>query len=109
MSDRQFDLTPSFPNDAQGRVNPAALYAMRRRRALNLLFLTVTPWSAGLTVTTGQYVSIGQTLWQATSTGTSGATKPINSGDSDGGVTWVKQAIMSIWQYRYATSAVPTP
>jgi hypothetical protein len=107
MTDKSFDMTPSFPDTARGRAMPAATYNMRRRHKLNVLFLSVTPWASGLTVAEGDFVSIGQTLWQATSSGTSGSTQPQNSGDSDGGVTYVVQSIMSLQQYLY--QGVPTP
>ena len=60
--------------------------ARSRRFAQNL-----TPWSAGLVVTIGDYVQNFGLAYQAQNSGTTGATAPTNAGGStasDGVVRW---------------------
>lgn len=48
------------------------------------------PWAPGLSVTSGAYYTNGGNIYQATSTGTTGASGPTGTGTgiSDGAVTW---------------------
>lgn len=87
------------------------LYHMRRRRRMaNIVLQQLTPWSSGLDVTAGDYVSSesGNSPWLATSSGTTGDRPPYGQGAfSDGGVDWVRADIMSLLQFLY--TGVPSP
>ena len=88
----------------------AALYYARRRRLAVTVMQTLTPWSHGLVVTAGQYVTSenGNAPFLATSSGTTGATAPAGAGAiNDGGVNWVRADIQSLLQFLY--SGAPTP
>lgn len=88
-----------------------ALLRNRNRRMTRIILQNLTPWSPGLVVTAGQYVSSenGTAPWLATSSGISGATAPTGPMRTfnDGGVTWVRADIQSLLTYRY--SGAPTP
>jgi len=74
----------------------------------NIILKQVAPWSQGLNVTAGQYVTSGGSLWQASENGTTGATPPTGfSLFNDGAVAWKPADIMSLLQYLY--TGVPTP
>lgn len=109
MANKIFDVTPS-PGIAAPTTSPiqAAMAKMRKRTLCARLFDSVTPWSHGLTVTSGQYTSLDGTLLQAISTGETGDHEPATLGASfDGGVHWIVASIMALSQYRF--SGVPTP
>jgi len=92
------------------RARQAALYYARRRRLALTVMQTLTPWSVGLSVTEGQYVTSenGNAPFQATSTGVTGSTAPVGTGAiNDGGVNWVRADIQSLLQFLY--SGAPTP
>jgi hypothetical protein len=87
-----------------------ALLRMRNRRLTRLILQGLTPWSSGLTVTTGDYVSSenGTSAWRATSSGTSGTNAPTGQGAfNDGAVSWVRVDVQSLLTYRY--TGAPTP
>lgn len=87
-----------------------ALYRNRRRRLSRVILQSLTPWSSGLNVTAGQYVSSenGTTPWLAQNSGVSGATVPTGTGlQSDGAVTWLRVDIQSLLQF--LNTEVPTP
>jgi hypothetical protein len=86
------------------------LYYARQRRKANALLQALTPWSAGLPVTAGQYVSSenGNTPWVATGSGTTGATAPSGQGVvNDGAVSW--RRVDTLYLLRYLYTGVPTP
>jgi hypothetical protein len=88
----------------------AGMYYARQRRRAAVLLNSLTPWSSGLAVTAGQYVSSegGNTPWKATSSGTTGATAPNGQGVvNDGGVTWQRVDIQSLLTFLY--TGIPTP
>ncbi len=68
---------------------------------------TARVWSAGLTVVTGNIVFSNGAIYQATSSGVTGATAPIGSGTtatnahtttiSDGAVNWVFAMPLNVW------------
>jgi len=71
----------------------------------------LTPWSEGLTVSQGQYVSAenGNAAFLATDGGTTGNTSPTGQSAKDGssGVTWQRVDIQSLLTYLY--TGAPTP
>jgi hypothetical protein len=93
------------------RAQQAALYYARRRRRLALSVLnTLTPWSEGLEVSQGQYVSCGGSPYIASHDGTTGPNAPTGHTSTDspsGGVTWVRADIQSLLQFLY--KGAPTP
>ena len=102
----------SFMNPGNKYSNPqqAAMYYARRRRLALTVLKTLTPWSEGLSVTAGQYVSAenGNAAFQARANGTTaGSTPPSGQLFNDGGVTWVRADIMSLLTYLY--TGAPTP
>lgn len=87
-----------------------ALYRSRRRRLSRLILQSLTPWSSGLSVSAGQYVSSenATSAWVAQSSGTTGASEPTGQGSfNDGGVTWTLADIPSLLAFLYA--GAPTP
>ena len=78
---RKASLTPSMQ---------AGLYYARRNNRSRALFQTLTPWSAGLVVTSGELVTNANNLYTALGSGTTGATPPIQDrgNQSDGTITW---------------------
>jgi hypothetical protein len=70
---------------------PATLYRMRRNTRLRQYIQTLTAWSAGISVTQGEYVTNANNVYQAQSTGTTGATPPTQDrgAQSDGTITWI--------------------
>ena len=71
----------------------------------------LTPWSHGLSVTKGQYVSAenGTAAFLATNSATTGTNTPSGQSFKDGtsGVTWQRADIMSLLTYLY--TGAPTP
>jgi len=71
----------------------------------------LTPWSEGLTISAGQYVSAenGNAAFLATDGGTTGPNPPVGQTFKDGnsGVTWRRADIMSLLTYLY--TGAPTP
>ena len=88
-----------------------ALYRNRRRRLSRVILGKLTPWSTGLVVTAGQYVSAenGTAAFLATTSGTTGATAPTGRTTNDGGVTWVRADIQSLLQFLNTSPNTPTP
>jgi hypothetical protein len=87
-----------------------ALLRNRNRRIERQILQSLTPWSSGLVVTAGQYVSSENTtsVWLATSSGTTGATAPTGQGAfNDGGVQWVRADIQSLLTFKF--TGAPTP
>jgi hypothetical protein len=87
-----------------------ALLRMRNRRITRVILQSLTPWSPGLVVTAGEYVSSenGTSPWLATSSGTTGALAPTGQGAfNDGGVEWIRVDIQSLLTFKY--SGAPTP
>jgi len=86
-----------------------ALYRNRRRRQSRQILQSLTPWSSGLVVTAGQYVSSenGTAAFKATTSGTTGATSPTGQTTNDGGVIWVRADIQSLLQF--LNTSPPTP
>lgn len=87
-----------------------ALLRNRNRRITRQILQSLTPWTTGLTVTAGQYVSSenGTSPWVARNSGVTGATAPTGQGAvSDGVVTWVRADIQSLLQFNY--SGAPSP
>jgi hypothetical protein len=83
----------NFPPQTSAR-RQAGLYYARKNTRARVRVSNLTPWSAGLVITSGMvtagtYVqSFGQ-AYIATSSGTTGATAPSgNSASYDGGVHW---------------------
>jgi hypothetical protein len=69
----------------------AAAWRIRRDTRSRRYTQHLTPWSAGLPVTIGDYVQSAGLAWQAQNTGITGAVAPGNeSGNtvSDGAVRW---------------------
>lgn len=100
-------MNPTSPKSAQTQ---GGLYYARRRRKATGLLQSLTKWSHGLTVESGQYVSSenGTSAWQATTNGTSGTTAPTGQGlVDDGGVEWKRVDVVSLLPYLF--SGVPTP
>ncbi len=97
------------PNYATTRPQQAGMYYARKRRRARRIIQSLTPWSAGLSVTQGHYVSYLDNAYQALSSGTTGSTPPTNySGrQSDGTITWqyVDPASLS----KYLFTGAPTP
>jgi hypothetical protein len=94
------------------RGQQAALYYARRRRLALSVLQTLTPWSEGLAVTEGQYVSSGGAPFIAAHDGTTGPNAPFGQSfadglDGSGGVTWVRADMQSLLQFLY--KGVPTP
>jgi hypothetical protein len=90
----------------------AALYYARRRRLALSVMRKLTPWSEGIDVTAGQYVSSGDAPFVALHDGTTGPNAPFgqtfaDGNDGSGGVTWVRADIQSLLQFLY--KGVPTP
>ena len=93
-----------------------ALYYARRRRIANSILASLTPWTSGLNVTAGQYVSSenGNSSWKATSNGLTGAKAPTGQGafydgasGSSGAVSWRRIDIMTLLTFLYR--GAPTP
>lgn len=94
------------------RAQQAALYYARRRRLALSILQKLTPWSEGLSVTEGQYVSSGGAPFIASHDGTTGPNAPfgqvfVDGYDGSGGVTWVRADTQSLLQFLY--SGAPTP
>jgi hypothetical protein len=76
--------------------------AWRLRRANRSRFFTsqATPWSAGLVVTAGDIVSVGQLAWQAQNAGTTAGVEPNNSEGAaftdGGGVQWLHLPLLLV-------------
>jgi hypothetical protein len=88
----------------------AALYYARRRRLALSVLQTLTPWSEGLNVTGGHYVSSGGAAYIAAHDGTTGPNAPFGQSSQDaesGGVTWVRADTQSLLQFLY--KGAPTP
>jgi hypothetical protein len=88
----------------------SALYYARRRRRVQLILQSLTPWSPGLAIAAGEYVSSenGSSPWLALTTGTTGASTPYGRGEfNDSGVIWTRADIMSLWQFAF--TGAPTP
>lgn len=66
-------------------------WRIRRNNFARKLANGLTPFSAGLVVTKGQYVQNVGLVYQATNSGTSGASAPTQTTGphSDGAVTWM--------------------
>lgn len=88
-----------------------ALLRARKRRIARQILQSLTPWSSGLVVSAGQYVSAeNQTsAWLAVTSGTTGASSPTGQAVlfDDGGVSWTRADVQSLLQYQY--SGAPTP
>jgi hypothetical protein len=94
------------------RAQQAALYYARRRRLALSILQKLTPWSEGLDVTEGQYVSSGGAPFIASHNGTTGPRAPFgqtftDGHDGSGGVTWVRADMQSLLQFLY--KGAPTP
>jgi len=90
----------------------AALYYARRRRLALSVLRKLTPWSAGLNVTGGHYVSSGGAAYIASHDGTTGPNAPLGQSftdghDGSGGVAWVRADTQSLLQFLYR--GAPTP
>jgi hypothetical protein len=68
------------------KITDAQLYHARRHTLARRLAGNLKQWAPGLSVTTGQYVVNDGQVFVATSSGTTGGTRP---GGFDGGVHWV--------------------
>jgi hypothetical protein len=67
----------------------AGLYYARRRRRARAAVQALTPWSASLSVTDGQYFQSEGNAYRALGTGTTGSTAPAGYGQaSDGTINW---------------------
>jgi hypothetical protein len=88
-----------------------ALLRARKRRIARQILQSLTPWSHGLIVTAGQYVSSenGTSAWLAVTSGTTGTQSPTGQNVlfNDGGVDWTRADVQSLLQYQY--SGAPTP
>lgn len=86
-----------------------ALYRNRRHRLSRVILQSLTPWRTGLVVIVGQYVSSenGTSAYEATTSGTTGATAPTGRSTNDGGVTWVKVGVQAL--LRFLNTGAPTP
>jgi hypothetical protein len=88
-----------------------ALLRARKRRIARQILQALTPWSASLPVTAGQYVSSenGTSAWLAVTSGTTGASAPTGQAVlfDDGGVSWTRSDVQSLARYQY--SGPPTP
>jgi hypothetical protein len=87
-----------------------ALLRNRNRRITRQILQSLTPWTTGLTVTAGQYVSSenGTTPWLAQNSGVTGATAPTGQGVvSDGVVLWQRIDIQSLLQFKF--NGAPSP
>jgi hypothetical protein len=68
----------------------SAWYGRRSARSRRIT-QNLTPWSAGLAITIGDYVQSFDLAWQAQNSGITGAIAPTNAGGSiasDGVVRW---------------------
>ena len=97
---------------AISRAQQAALYYARRRRLALSILPKLTPWSEGLDVTEGQYVSSGGAPFIAAHDGTTGPNAPFgqtftDGHDGSGGVAWVRADMQSLLQFLY--KGAPTP
>lgn len=75
----------------QSAQNQAASWRIRRYNRSRIFTQNLTPWSSGLSVTTGDYVQSFNLAWIALNSGTTGSTPPNNglhNTVSDGAVTW---------------------
>lgn len=88
-----------------------ALLRARKRRIARQILQSLTPWSSGLSVAAGQYVSSENvtSAWLAATTGTSGALAPTGQAVlfDDGGVSWTRADVQSLLKYQYV--GAPTP
>ena len=87
-----------------------SLLRARKRRIARQILQSLTPFSAGLSVSQGDYVSSENvtSAWQAQNSGTSGATAPTGTGlQSDGTIQWLRVDMQSLLAYQYQQP--PTP
>lgn len=93
------------------RAQQAGLYYARRNRLSRQIIQGLTPWSAGLSVTAGQYVQNAGNAYEALNTATTGSSSAgpqQPSGQfSDGGVTW--QFVDPQKMVRFLYTGVPEP
>ncbi len=68
----------------------SAAFFQRKRSKARRVIQALTPWSQGLVVSAGQYVSNANNGYQALNSGTTGSSAPtqIQGQHSDGAVTW---------------------
>lgn len=89
----------------------SALYYARRRRIARQVLQSLTAWTSGLSVVTGQYVSSeNQTsAWLAVTSGITGASAPTGQAVlfDDGGVSWTKTDVSLLSRFQF--SGAPTP
>ncbi len=86
-----------------------AMYRARKRRIARQLLQSCTPWSAGLNVLLGEFVTTanGTILYRAQNSGTTGPTSPTGFTAFDGGVHWTLADNQSLLPFAYV--GVPTP
>jgi hypothetical protein len=91
--------------------NQAGMFAARKRARQRRVLSLITQWTSGLTVTSGDYVVLADnSLWLATSSGTSGASFVVTGNQAnDGGVTWTRADIQSLQIYVTDLQVPPTP
>lgn len=91
------------------RAQQAGMYYARRNRLARSVVQNLTVWSAGLSVTAGQYVQHAGNAYKALGTGTTGATPPTlaRGEQSDGTITWVYVDPQIFSDYVYNAPATP--
>jgi hypothetical protein len=98
------------PITTQSRPRSAGMYFARITRKIRVVIQNLTPWSAGLAVTSGDYVQNVGNCYQALNTGTTGVTAPtqLQGKSSDGTITWQFTDPQSMRQF-ITTNGAPTP
>jgi hypothetical protein len=88
----------------------AALYRNRRRRLARVLMQGITPWSSGLVVEAGQFVTVGNgnVLLLAQSSATTGAVEPAAPTYPDN-VAWSVASAQQLLTFQFAPDGVPSP
>jgi hypothetical protein len=91
-----------------------SFYARKAHRLSRLVLQSLVPFSVGLTVTEGDFISsdLGSTLWIAQNSGTSGATAPtIANGRTvqiDGSILWQPSDLAILARYVFQAPPQPT-
>lgn len=82
------------------------LYYARRQRLARLILQNLPQWANGVVTASGHYVKNLDTAYVAISSGTTGATAPVQTHGSvsDGGVIWQRVDTLSLLAYLYQTA-----
>ena len=101
------------PITTQSRPRSAGLYYARRLRRARVVQGNLTAWSAGLSVSAGQYVQNVGLAFQAQNSGTTGHDAPTqNAGafeDGSPGITWTAVPTTAFIDYILTAPPTPTP